>query len=117
MVAQPLDSKPEDKMFTNFLAHQESRLFYWASKITLKEPPKVSGKVKISETFKPVISIANIIQIVQPCIGVPSCLGSSPPLSFLFLKPRKVWPKYLNCFMQVIVSKSKHKEKSPELIY
>ena len=94
MIEHPLDSNLENK------AHQDSRLFYWSQKMLSKPSPP-------SKLLIPMIGIAHIESFVQTCIGIPFNLRDEGNHSFLFLKPRKVWPTILDQFMKYILEKNK----------
>ena len=94
MIEHPLDSNPENK------AHQDSRLFYWSQKMLPKPSPP-------SKLLIPMIGIAHIDSFVQTCIGIPFDLRDEGNHSFLFLKPRKIWPTILDQFMKYILEKIK----------
>lgn len=105
MVANPLDSHSEDDDCTNFKAHQESRLFYWSTKMEEKQPPNSYRNLQVN-IKRPLIGIANINTFVQPCIAVPASLEGNQPNLYLFLKPQKLWPVILDKFMHFTINQS-----------
>ena len=95
-LSQPLDSVPTNLPYHDFKAHQDSRLFYWATK-------QMSNHSRNS----PKVILCNIKAFVQPCIAVPGNLHERFCDSYLFLKPRKVWPDILSALMEYTLRQAK----------
>ena len=77
-ISQPLDGNPLDSEEENCYAHQDSRLFYWATK-KYADPPDVL----------PQLFLIDVANICHNCIGVPTDISLGIKGSqYLFLKPK-----------------------------
>jgi hypothetical protein len=86
MVDQPLEAKPKNSKNTDFLAHQTSKLFHWAEKLSTHD----------KKGLRPNIGLVSESAFHAECVAVPADLeGERDPNAYLFLKPRNTWADVL----------------------